>query len=528
MSSAIGQYVHYHAANYLAYGNKQKSKYPTGGIMSYWKKTHSELKAKISQAVLSNKSLNIKDIETEYNNYRAAILGQKDGLAQETYNAIISVLAEKYQLSLSSFDLNENDTLDLGILKGDAQRARQLRKAKEGNTKVELSKVSTVLSRITKANEAINRWETGTEKEKMRIRKALDKLKAEVKQAAKDFQSTYNQAQKDGRQLNITLPENYISSASAFERQTARNFINEINKIVAVILLKDANKIIADFEELLGLSIELQRDGIALTAANQKLAEAFEKGGSNKTQVILPDFLSINRQIANELAENGNFQFRTTTGTDAEGKTTYSYEYKMSESQQKADATFTIDGKVLGLSIKSYDLTTRRPISLVSGTPLLNLLAGYEINSVEYANHFLNVLAYHPDSGYYGGTWSTIRNLANETLALHILYAAATGRWTGKTEGFAEILTIKDKSKPGGVKMYDLAEIIKTMSKNMNSIYESIKMSSSDNFTNFELTNDYQVSNGTVGTSISRRLTLLLASAHSKKISVAISTANLT
>ena len=235
--------------------------------------------------------------------------------------------------------------------------------------------------------------------------------------------------------------------------------------------------------------------------------------------------IGVKKYIANELADAGNYVFRHKIVDDA-GKEQYTYEYKVSSSQQKMDAAFTFEGKPYGLSIKNYNLKSGYPIGLVSGAPLLNFLIGYEDNPIEYANHFLNILAYHPDAS--GSTWNQLRREANYTLAVHMLYSALSGRWTGKKDGFAEILVVKDSSSKGGVKMYDVSSLVKKISKNSLDLFNLIEISPSEEFTTLEINNTWRNANGNRKAAISERLTEVLADAHRKKISLSIPTSYLT
>lgn len=533
---AIGNYVHYYATNYIANGTKQGVNYAVArrrlskdaGILGYWQKTHNDVCANVRAAVLANRSIDLQQAQDEYNEYRNAILHAENGVAQETLEAIKVLIAEKYQLRPEQLSVDEkNNYLSVDDLSGSGQRVRQLRKQKqekiEGIIKqqqAELSKVSTLMHRIEQAINTVNDWSNGSQKKKSEIIKKLNDLRETVSSGVVELQK-----QVQSGSLQVTLPSG-VASGTFVTREWARDFINKINKLLGPVLYKSAPQVIAAAEEMIALSIDLQGEKLGENSIYEALQQACnEKGGSRSTWTKLPNFVAINQDIANELAQDGNFQFRTLV-KDASGKYVgeYTYGYKSTQSMQKADAYLTIDGKVAGLSVKAYNLKTGEPLSLVKDTPLLNLIAGYDTNGIEYANHFLNVLAYHPDSNVSWFNWKAIRNEAQATLAVHILYSALSGRWTGKQEGFADILVVKDKSTADGVKFYDVAAIVDDMQKNIYKIYDAINVTGGGFF---DLENAYQGNSAKVGAGVSRRLTRLLASAHSKKVSVSIAASDL-
>lgn len=532
---AIGSYVHYYATNYIANGTKQGVNYAAArrrppkdaGILGYWQKTHNDVCANVRAAVLANRNINLQQAQDEYNEYRSAILHAEDGVAQETLEAIKALIAEKYQLHPEQLSVDEkNNYLSVDDLSGSGQRVRQLRKQKQEQIKgivkqqqAELSRVSTLMQRIQAAIDTVDQWSNGSQKKKDEIIEKLEELRKTISSGVTELQK-----QVQSGSLNVTLPSG-VASGVFVTREWARDFINKINKLLGPVLYKSTPQAIAAAEEMIAMSIDLQGKKLGESSVYEALRQACnEKGGTHGTWTKLPNFISINQNIANELAKDGNFQFRTSI-KDASGKYTgeYTYGYKSTQSMQKADAYFTIDGKAVGLSVKAYNLKTGEPISLVKDTPLLNLIAGYDTNGIEYANHFLNVLAYHPDTNASWLNWKAIRNEAQATLAVHVLYSALSGRWTGKQEGFADILVVKDKSTADGVKFYDVATIVDEMQKNIYKMYDAISAGGSF----FGLENSYQGSPANVGAGISHRLTRLLASAHSKKISVSIAASDL-
>ena len=517
--SAIGNYIHYKANNYLSYGTHRKGTKNVGkSPIKYIQEVRQDMLKKIHN---NSTTMRLKDIETEYNIYRDALVNQKDIKDKDLMNIIFELLGEKHELDPESFELDlDTGTLDISNIQKQGQKVKQLRKESETkNKRIVVSKTGTILDRLETARKQLEAWDKGSKKEKQKIEKILENIEKEVKAAAEGINKEIYRIKKENPDLQLP----YLKE-SILTREQARNFISEINKAMSAVRFGGVTTLKGDFEEYLAMAIELQQRGIALTKSNEAIKEAFKEfidiyGGGRKNTPDTPDFISINKQIANELAEIGNYTFRHKI-TDDKGQEQYTYGYKISSSQQKMDAVFTFEGKPYGLSIKNYDLKKGHPIGLVSGAPLLNFLIGYENDSINYANHFLNILAYHPDSG--SEMWSILRQQANYTLAIHILYSALSGQWTGKKDGFAEILVVKDSGSKGGVKMYDVAALVEKISKKATDIYNLIEITPYERFTSLELDNTFVNAGDNRGAAISRRLTQLLADAHKKKISLSI------
>ena len=142
------------------------------------------------------------------------------------------------------------------------------------------------------------------------------------------------------------------------------------------------------------------------------------------------------------------------------------YFYKTSfNSQSKVDAVFTakLNKKLENtkLSIKNYNLSSSRAVSLVTNSPLSTFL--FNMGDVNLTNHFLNIFAAHPDISEVS-LFSECRKEAETSLAYYLLWAAISGKGTGKEEdSVADIFVVNDNKSDTGVKMWDIGSLVQTI-----------------------------------------------------------------
>ena len=114
-----------------------------------------------------------------------------------------------------------------------------------------------------------------------------------------------------------------------------------------------------------------------------------------------------------------------------------------------------------------------------------------------------------------------MKQVAIEALSIWLLYVAASGRGSGKTGGFAEVLLVNDNSKKGGIKMYDIGSLTNMVAQNYKNLGSSVDIE--PDLTSMYFENKYLIdSNLSQENLIAKRLGTLLVSVHKKKISVAI------
>ena len=190
-------------------------------------------------------------------------------------------------------------------------------------------------------------------------------------------------------------------------------------------------------------------------------------------------------------------------------------------SQQKADIIITLNNRTYPISIKNYASSTnprfKKSVTLQSGSPLETLLFGIDNPNKNIGYHYLNILAEHDSEGD-DPAFDSIKEEALATLALTMLYQAASGHGLGKDSGFAEILMWNDP-KTGAVRFFDINSLISQLDpfKIKNSI-------SKPKLNKLQIANKKEtVKDGeSLNSAIHRRLSKAMADMHAKKLTISI------
>ena len=271
-----------------------------------------------------------------------------------------------------------------------------------------------------------------------------------------------------------------------------------------------------EFMESLAAIVNLAAQGKGFDALADLESAIKQSGGQNQSKTkIESDFVKISKTIRDSV-QGFNEVFKDNAGN---------YALKITSSQQKMDAQFTYNKQNIPLSIKNYNLSSGHFIHLVSGTPLSSVL--FSLNDKDITNHFLNIFSVKTSGGLkkYSSSVdiSGMKRLAIETLTIWLLYVAATGKGTGKTTGFAEVLLVNDNSKKGGVKMYDIGTLVNTIAYNYNDSLIRSYVDLSPDLSSMYFDNKFIFSKDRSSSDmVQERLARLLLSVHKQKVSAAI------
>ena len=110
-------------------------------------------------------------------------------------------------------------------------------------------------------------------------------------------------------------------------------------------------------------------------------------------------------------------------------------------SQNKADFEIKLPKeKRIGISVKNYSFANRNDIGLVDKTSIIRLASNL---NTEFINHWLNLKTYSKDDN--GINYNALKQEADNTMKLGILALAASGRIAGKRNS-AEIIAINNRT----------------------------------------------------------------------------------
>lgn len=504
--SAIGNYVHYSASGYLQHGiSKKGNQKPT---LTLWTQIKNDMRNKVQTIYTQNE---ISKMEALYNEQRKIIRGLTDDKSfAEVQKAIENLIIKKYAGKLEEENLVFNTSTG-GILYGGAQNTtssssiRNIRGKRKINGQTVENKSAygaAVWRRFLKAQEILNDIEESDKK---------NNIKNKLKKAENEFLELVKISIKELKKEGIPVIDKV---SGRIDSKRAREIISNINSYLGLSATGALADAIGDFEEYTAAAISLKAQGLGAQAIIDNLENEIKLfGGESKTKpVIKSDMISINKNIAAELAKGKNYTFQ-----DAQGN---KYKYFLSESSQKMDASFVYESsngrqKAAALSIKNYNLHSGHNISLVTNSPLSTFL--FNIDNTNYINHFLNILAWHKETP---DNLKTMRKVAELGLGYSILYSAASGRGVGKTFGFADVLVVNDTSSKGDVKMYDIGTLINNLVSDANIFKQYAKIT--PDLSTIKLLNNFISRSPNIGENIQIRLTYLLADVRNFKISASL------
>lgn len=504
--SKIGDYVHYHAKNYLIHGITENSNQAID--VGFWM----QVKDKMKQKVITQKysTTDIQKIQDQYNKYRRLVT--IDSNMESVRNKILELLLEKTSANKDNITIdwergsiqggNSNKQINDSIEK--LQKIRNQKEVVPDVAHVRLSKtVQKFIDFYKNKLSSIKDIDRATH-----IAKVLDEADATLK----DMVNAQRDYIKEKREAipGISMNEDVLA------KETADQIIKLVQQAFAIESVGAISNLIGNFEEYIAVAADLAAQGLAEDAIVEKIKAGFAQGGSKSVSgKITGQLIDLDQNVAKEIVKelNSSFIKKDDNGTYS-FKTTYN-------SKSKLDAAFTanLNGKIkkTKLSIKSYNLNSSHPISLVKGSPLSTFL--FNMGDVNLTNHFLNIFAAHPDTNSFS-IFKTCRDYAEASLAYYLLWAAMSGKGTGRgDDAIADIFVVNDNKSKTDVKMWDIGSLVQTI-VDKSELNNSLIISPALNM--ISLNNSYRK-----GEAIQKRLSRLIINTHAIKIKVAISASTL-
>lgn len=460
--SAIGDYIHLTGKGYLEHGTTRN------GSFNAWKSQKGIIAAKAK----ANKSSLTPDERFDLEQTISAMMNVSPGstkIANAQYG-VETILNQKFGESTRRINWNtggmEWDDGEKGRVLGKIHRQRNA----EGQLELDLQKTK------DKAEKLWNIMSTSLSKTPLDAKK-LDKDKKALQECLQQIQRKIK--------ANTTNRGWTWKKAEMTDYQLMQK-INELIEEYAAYPAMNAQQGLA-FEAMIAMAPYVAQD-MAYEEAAKQISGAIHE----KVQFDTKKFASFVQ------AEIGDNVFMSTSGSSASGK---------------VDVQLHWNNKLAKISAKNVNLSSGHAwVHIVSGSSLLYLLQDVNAN---FVNHFLNLVAEHSDRAGLTG----MRNTILEEVKLILFYKALTGSNYGRST--ADTFVINDNSRPGGVRVYCMNDIVQSVLKSGSTRNISVNNGSSP-LANIRLQNDF-IANDTTGAS---RISKLLANAHQQKISVKFNASN--
>ena len=465
----IGNYIHYHLERYRCFGiSMATTGRGTGmavdggregeyeGIQAF-KDQRQKIKERASN--ITRKNVELQAIENKLNffmsskdyskkmqnvkNYIEDTYGMNISDAELKYGRVESNLAASTQKNIATINevFSGNSTLMRGGKSGKDSYLNVNSIAPEvGAQNIYLA---TIVGRVKLIRNMLN-MQVIQSGNKLKINQMLDSVTDIMKQIlgdkyTKDLFETPD-CPPEFKNCLISLED--IKNTPAKDKSNLITLINSLLKNPEIFPRNRAKEAQGAMGELIAL--------IALTGCDIAAQEAADKAvGSIKAndwkgQMVGRKYqreVAFDRQFFDNKAIWTNFYATKKITYGENGGTQKVITKKGFEAQGKVDIEVEYKSGYLPISVKNYTLAAQRDISLVSGTGLLFLL---QDEFSDYVNHYLNVIAYHQDTGY----GSELREQAYLATAYTVLYKAITGDVYGHFgDDVAEIFVVHDASK---------------------------------------------------------------------------------
>lgn len=466
--SAIGDYIHYTAKGYNMHGTTLKGKREIFNFQIQKNNINKRLKFSGMQK------------KHEYQDALNKILSNKDtsdSQVQDIQSYIETQLNSKYLETMGKINWSTGN-VSANIARGKEISTNAIRTT--GSQQKVL--VSSIVSRIRALEAARNNIVNAKDR---------NELSKKITTIYRDLSAILADGKRLQEVTNLRLKGNLVGQykpISIAEGSAGYNLITNINALVKQYGVAPAINLQKGdlFEYAAALA-----PAIGKVNAQNVLYETLSSGvvGGTRSNVeinfgeFFTDRLNLNSLVMSHYTINEN-------GTAV----------SWGSSQEKIDINVNWQGQIIPMSAKNVNLKSGYGVHILSGSSLLYLIQDEPSN---FINHYLNIIAAHPD----GKVNANIVE-AHEAMKYTLLYKALTGE-TYKRKG-ASIFLVNDNSQEGGVRIYEMKDLIEKASMNI------------DAFVSFEPTLESIKLENKWASNYGDRIANVLSSVHAQKISVAL------
>lgn len=493
--SAIGEYVHYTAYGYSAFGIDRIQK--GQGL----KRTVPTLamniqKEKIRQQASSLELNKLQDTQGMERQIEALMKKPSSDAANEGLRLAWEIICE--QLRIDFYDEVPSQIMqDTGQVKTTV--------SKMGGTKSGHF-LSTYLTKINDINTLISQIKSGENENK--IKGILDSIISDLSGISniginqiKNFLGCESSIEAKQFLEKLRLKNELISN------EKAKSIIDNINK--AVNLAKGlSNYVKGEMFQLLIAISQLKKEELTRENIQKAIEECWV--GNKKTGVYLK---STNFAKGTDLSSSfkGPGQ-KVIYGPNGEIES-----YVSGYSSDKIDVIYNYKGKPYNASLKNVNLYAYPYISLVTGASLLALMQSMDY---DFVNHYLNIMATHyrmpPGSEIEQPIFNqaSIRNLAREAMDISLLLAAFIGHKLDADT--ADIFIVNNNAAGKGdpqIKVFNIGELVLRAINSIDTSFSPI---------NVEMSSSGEGYLNNFAPTIEQRLSTLLQQVHSIIVKVSL------
>lgn len=472
--SAIGEYVHLTAENYIKYGVRRKSQgNKTAAAVDMMNMKRNQIRQKVAQRVKRGNIEGAKKLEDKLNNFLDYIdrvddndlSGQNKMIIQDT---IIEMLQKQFGETLGKINMaqaNVEATVQSGKI-GAIKSPYHYSSRGDSYQK-------TVVERIKKLKDSIKKVQT-----------ELGQLPAKkdgtggrtAEQIAKDLDYIESLLKNTKKQITdkLTKDSNIVKGMSLSGDE--KNLIADINELITIY----AN--VQPVADQKGMLFEMLTSLVPyqfLQIGQKYSEEAFKQGIQEAKKALAKNQLGKNLATVRygiEFFQSGMFE-KGATGPKDDAATIQLKNIleKVSTSEQKIDVAIEVEGtdpEMQGMTISAKDYAlgetwNKGRISVSTQNSLLHFLQ--DENDNDFVNHWLNVVAGHEKDGHksapYQAKINAMRPQYNNAIKYIVLYKALTGDAYGRggPNAIPEFLVINNNKAGVGqqhVKIIPLQDLL--------------------------------------------------------------------
>lgn len=479
--SAIGDYVHLHAKNYDKYGIAQVGEDPS--FMSYTQQKNN-IKNRINNSVLGKKGT--EELQTAL----GKILSTEDTSeeVQGIQKIVEEMLAEQYGAALGRIDWDTGN-----ITQGTNKYGMEVQKKIETDLKAKAVQLKTILTRIAQLEQL--RMSIPNAKDKAELKKKIDEIYNMLNEIVREGSyGVKGQLQSIARAKGgVDFSNSKLSNRNLAKTKELKSVITEINDVIKQFgATPPINLEKGDLFEALIAVAPLVAKKAAGKTADELIKQSVQGAARSKNKIDLSNW--------SDQIDLNSLAFK---GMHREGGVGSMFVANM-PTQDKIDVEMVWENEVVPISAKNVNLKSGNDVHIVSGTNLLYLLQ----DEGDFTTHFMNVIATHEDGNVKG------LQEAHEAAKLTILYKALTGDTYGHNRK-AEIFLVNDNSQEGGVRIFEMKDLIQKASEHI------------DSFANFKFEPSLILRNRYEKSGYGARITNLVQQMHQIKVSAAIKASNL-
>ena len=448
----IGHYIHISRKGYEEHGITQDGNFESFDYSGY------------IQTIKNKQSTNFftqseKDVE-KFQNALNLIFSSKKS---ENLDPRVSIIRNKIEQSLLERFGDKMGTIDwrsgnIYTKQNSSQIQNQISRKIQTEKNQQNIKLSTLMKRINTLERIQEKIIKTTDKQKLKIE--IDNIYLILQQILKNYKKEIQ-----GEFIDLKLKNLSDDTISALDKcllsiQKDTPMGNDV-----ISLIETINKTLSDYQTK--SPINLQKGDLfeMVIAYAPTLVE-------NVAEQHLNDVLkSLDQQVVGTTGRSGveiNLDFFS--GDIGKNLSLNKYNLKVDTdnilistlcSQEKIDVNMIWEtDRVIPVSAKNVNLSSGYNVHILSGSSLLYLI---QDENPDFVNHYLNIVAHHPDGAI---------NHNKDVLAAHrtMKYALIFKAFTGKTYGRsgASVFMVNDNSQPGGVKIFDMADLIQRAENNLN------------------------------------------------------------